>query len=181
MPIIDARYYKVLFICPNRAVTNEVMPLLAQGLPLAPVHDVNMYPSRRQVMDLLTSVDPKICFLDFSNQAEAFGVLAELHSLVPQLPVIAILGANNPDLVLQCLRQGASDFLMRPFTMDQLDACVEKIARTMPAPSRNSSVGKVIAVIPAKGASGATTIACNLAYQCKRLGAKGILLADMDP
>ena len=35
--------------------------------------------------------------------------------------------------------------------------------------------------MPAKGAAGATTIACNLAYQCKRLGASKILLADLDP
>ena len=35
--------------------------------------------------------------------------------------------------------------------------------------------------MPAKGGAGATTIACNLAYQCKRLGAERILLADMDP
>jgi pilus assembly protein CpaE len=181
MPIIDARYYKVLFICPNRAVMAEITPLLAYGLPLAPVHDVNMYPNRRQLMDLLSSVDPKICVLDFSSQTEAFGVLTELHSLAPQLPVIALLEANSPDLVLRCLRQGASDFLMRPFTTDQLDACVEKVARTMPAPSRGGSASKVIAVMPAKGASGATTVACNLAYQCKRLGAANVLLADMDP
>ena len=35
--------------------------------------------------------------------------------------------------------------------------------------------------MPAKGACGATTIACNLAFQWKRLGAKKILLADLDP
>ena len=35
--------------------------------------------------------------------------------------------------------------------------------------------------MPAKGACGATTIACNLAFQWKRLGAKRILLADLDP
>lgn len=181
MPIIDARYYKVLLVCPNRAFTAELTPLLAYGLPLAPVHDVNLYPNRRQLMDLLSSVDPKICLLDFSSQADAFTVLTEIHSLVPQLPVIALLAANDPAMVLQCLRQGASDFLIRPFTTDQLDACVEKVARTMPAPSRNAAVGKVIAVIPAKGAAGATTLACNLAYQCKRLGASNVLLADMDP
>ncbi len=35
--------------------------------------------------------------------------------------------------------------------------------------------------MPAKGACGATTIACNLAFQWKRLGAKKVLLADLDP
>jgi pilus assembly protein CpaE len=36
-------------------------------------------------------------------------------------------------------------------------------------------------VMPAKGACGATTIALNLAFYWKRLGAKKILLADLDP
>jgi len=35
-------------------------------------------------------------------------------------------------------------------------------------------------VMPAKGACGATTVACNLAFQWKRLGAKRVLLADLD-
>ena len=36
-------------------------------------------------------------------------------------------------------------------------------------------------VMPAKGACGASTIACNLAFQWKRHGAKRVLLADLDP
>jgi pilus assembly protein CpaE len=181
MPIIDARYYKVLLICPNRSVMAEITPLLSYGLPLAPVQEVNTYPNRRQLVGLMSTVDPKICFLDLSNQGEALSVLSELHQVAPQLPVIALLAGDNPDLVLQCLRQGASDFLMRPFTTDQLDACVEKVARTMPAPTSRGLGAKVIAVIPAKGSSGATTIACNLAYQCKRITGSDALLADLDP
>src|SRR4051794_1975447 len=181
MPIIDARSYTALLISPNKTVASEITPLLAYGLPLAPIHDVNMYPGWRQLVDMLRSVDPKLCFLDFSAKEQALPVLAEIHSLAPGLPVIALLGTDNPDLVLQCLRQGATDFLIRPFTTEQLDGCVEKIARTLPPPTRSISGGKVIAVMPAKGAAGATTIACNLAYQCKRLGASKILLADLDP
>jgi pilus assembly protein CpaE len=181
MPILDARYYKTLLISPNRNVTAEITPLLAYGLPLAPIHEVKDYPGRRELADLLRSADPKLCFLDFSTEQQAYNVLTDLHSLTPQIPVVALLAANHPDLVLQCLRQGATDFLIRPFTTDQLDACIEKVARILPAPSKNIGGGKVIAVMPAKGASGATTIACNLAFQCKRLGATKILLADLDP
>ena len=181
MPIIDARYYKALLISPSKQITSEITPLLAYGLPLAPIHDLSVYPSRRQLTDLLRSAEPKLCFLDFSSLNEAIGVLNELHSLVPGMPVVALLGTDNPDLVLQCLRQGAADFLIRPFTTDQLDSCIEKIARLVPAPARSAHEGKVIAVMPAKGGSGATTIACNLAYQCKRLGASRVLLADLDP
>lgn len=181
MPIIDARRYKSLLICPSKPLAHELGPLLSHGLPLAPVLTVNSYPNRRQAVELLKSFEPALCFLDMTSGASAaFQVMADLHALAPALPVIALLAANAQDAVLQCLRQGAADFLIQPLTTDQIDACIEKIARLLPAPARADG-GKVITVIPAKGAAGATTIACNLAFQCKRLGAKRILLADMDP
>jgi len=182
MPIIDARYYKTLVICPNKGMAGELAPVLAYGLPLAPVHIVSDYPSRRPLMDLLKKVDPKLCFLDFSTNLDmALATAAELQTLNSAIPVVALLPGNNPDLILRCLRQGAADFLIRPFTSDQIDAAVEKVARQIPPPSARVGGAKTIAVFPAKGACGATTIACNLAIQSKRLGSKKILLADLDP
>ena len=182
MPIIDARYYKTLVICPNKSMASELAPILAYGLPLAPVHVVQDYPTRRPLMDLIKKIEPKLCFLDFSTNLEmALATAAELQGLNAGLPVVALLPGNNPDLILRCLRQGAADFLIRPFTSDQIDAAVEKVARQMPPPSARSGGAKTIAVFPAKGACGATTIACNLAFQSKRLGSKKILLADLDP
>jgi pilus assembly protein CpaE len=183
MPIVDARYYKTLLICPSKPMVTELTPSLAHGLPLAPIHPVHAYPNRRQLVDLLRTFDASICFLDVAtSRKEAFDVMADLHALVSSVPVIAVLNSNDPDVVLQCMRQGAADFLIRPFTTDQIDACVEKIARLLPSPGQraHAGAGKVITVIPSKGASGATTLACNLAFQCKRLGAKKTLLADMD-
>jgi pilus assembly protein CpaE len=54
---------------------------------------------------------------------------------------------------------------------------LQPIAETGPAIEQ----AKIIVVMPAKGACGATTLACNLAFQWRRLGAKRILLADLDP
>jgi pilus assembly protein CpaE len=183
MPIIDARLYKTLLICPDKALSNELGPVLAHGLPLAPINAVDSYPNRRELLDLSRTFGPVLCLLDVSTStAAAFEVMSNLQTSLAPLPVVAILSANNPDLVLQCVRQGAADFLVRPFTHDQIDSCIEKIARLMPAPnSQPKRLGKVIGVMPAKGAAGATTIACNLAFQCKRAGARRILLADMDP
>jgi pilus assembly protein CpaE len=181
MPIIDARHYKTLLICPAKAMATELTPMLAHALPLAPIHDLNVYPNRRQLVELLRSFEPALCFLDFStSKADAFQFVQDLHAVLPGLPIVALLAANEPDLVLQCLRQGAVDFLIRPFTTDQIDSAVEKLARHLPA-AKMIAGGKVIAVVPAKGASGSTTVACNLAFQSKRLGAKRVLLADMDP
>ncbi len=182
MPVIDARYYKTLVICPNKGMAGELAPILSHGLPLAPVHVTNDYPDRRPLADLLKRVDAKLCFLDVSSNLEmALQVAADIHTLNAAMPVVALLPGNNPDLILRCLRQGAAEFLIRPFTTDQIDAAVEKVARLIPAPSARAAWAKTVAVFPAKGACGATTIACNLAFQSKRLGSKKVLLADLDP
>src|SRR5262249_36620336 len=69
-----------------------------------------------------------------------------------------------------------------PFSADQLEAAMSKLARLQPAAEgAGKEPAKIFAVMPAKGACGATTIASNLAFQWKRLGAKKILLADLDP
>jgi pilus assembly protein CpaE len=62
-----------------------------------------------------------------------------------------------------------------------MEAALGKLSRLQPAGlPAGKDPARVLAVMPAKGACGATTIACNLAYQWKRFGAKKILLADLD-
>ena len=68
MPIIDARHYKALLISPNKNIKAEINPLLAQGLPLAPIHDVNAYPNRRQLADLLRTARTEALLSGFLNR-----------------------------------------------------------------------------------------------------------------
>jgi pilus assembly protein CpaE len=183
MPISDARHYKTLLICPHRQMATEIGPIIASGLPLAPVQEMKEYPSRKQLAQVLKSFDPKLCLVDFATDSDyAFHAVTELSSLDPNIPVVALLAGNNPDLILRCLRQGATEFLIRPFTADQAEAAFEKIARLHPPPaSRRLSGARVVAVVPAKGACGATTIACNLAHRAKKMCTGKTLLADLDP
>src|SRR5436305_4847971 len=133
MPIIDARYYRTLVVSPSKTVATEVGPIIQNGLPLAPVHYVQEYPTRRALVDLLRKMDPKLCFVEFTTDRDlAFGFLTELHASNQELPVVVLLPSNDPELILRCLRQGATEFLIRPFTTEQMDNAVEKIARLFP-------------------------------------------------
>jgi pilus assembly protein CpaE len=108
--------------------------------------------------------------------------MSEASTWAPGLPVLALLPGNDPDLILQCLRQGASEFLIRPFTADQLRAALAKLSRTHSAkPVRPESSARLYCVMPGKGSSGATTVACNLACHLARSETGKVLLADMDP
>jgi len=183
MPQPDASRFsgtwKALFICPNQKIIRELAPLLRNHLPTFSGHDLNAYPARYQLAELLSAETPNLCLLEISEPHNTgLSLIPELLHIDAKLPIIVVLANNDPELVLRSLRQGASDFLIPPFTSEQVEAALQKIARLQPATP--TSLGKVYCVMPAKGGCGASTIATNLAYRLKR-GDERILLADLDP
>lgn len=108
-------------------------------------------------------------------------VVADLVGIAQFIQIVVLLAANDPDQILQFLRQGAADFLVYPCSPEEFAACLGRIERLKPNYSGGGSRGRVYCVMPAKGACGSSTIACNLAYQYKRQGSGKVLLADLDP
>lgn len=171
--------WKALFICPNQKIIRDLAPLLRTHLPTFSGYDLNTYPARHQLAEVLSSEAPNLCLIEIGEPREtALTMIGDLLRMDAKLPIVAVLAGNDPELVLRCLRQGASDFLIPPFTLDQVEAALNKIARLQP--NSPTASGKVYCIMPAKGGCGASTIASNLAYQMKR-GDKRILLADLDP
>jgi pilus assembly protein CpaE len=174
---------RAVVIGPNSRMADELEPLLQTHLPGVPISHVRNYPSPRDLAGAMGGGTPHLVFLDaVSDHEQALQLMTEMVRLGPSIQVIALLSGNDPDLMLRCLRTGAIDFLIQPFTGDQIEAAQAKLARLQPSGDGSGrEPAKIYVVMPAKGACGATTIACNLAFQWKRLGAKKILLADLDP
>jgi pilus assembly protein CpaE len=171
--------WKALFICPNQKIIRDLAPLLRKHLPTFSGHDLNAYPQRHQLAEVVLKETPNLCLLEIGEPPDAgLALIPDLLRVDAKLPIIVVLPSNDPELVLRCLRQGASDFLIPPFTSEQVEGALQKIARLQP--NRASTAGRVYCIMPAKGGCGASTIASNLAYQMKR-GEKRILLADLDP
>lgn len=179
---MDSVVRRVHCFSPNRSILDELAPVLSRSLPGASVRDVRGYPSGDKLSAELVDGTPELCFVDVvSDRASAFSLIGALQQAVPNAGVIALLAADDPDLILKCLRLGASEFLLHPFSGDQLLRALSKLKIT-PREAESLKLAKVFCVVPAKGACGASTLACNLAFGWKRLGAaQRILLADMDP
>ncbi len=173
---------RAVVISPNARMLEELQPLLATHLPGAETNQLRSYPSPRDLSGAIGGGAPHLIFLDVSSDRDqASQLLNEMGRFGSGVQVLALLSGNDPDLILRCLRAGAIDFLIQPFTADQVESALAKVARVHPsAEAQGKDPAKIFAVMPAKGACGATTVACNLAFQWKRLGAKRILLADLD-
>lgn len=168
--------WRLLLVSPDSTVQTEARELLAECLPSATVQTVTAYEAAAQA-----AAQCHLVLLDIQSGADqAFALLAELAQSSQKPPVIPLFRTSDPDMVLRCMRQGAAEFLIRPFTEDQLAPALQKAGKQILL-AGDPTRGRLLCVIPAKGASGATTIACNLSFHLKKLGAKKLLLADLDP
>jgi pilus assembly protein CpaE len=169
-------------ISPNSRMVRELATLLESHLAGSSINFVNSYPSPRDIGSALGGGSLQLVFLDLVSDPErALQLLTEMVRLGGQVQVLALLSGSDPDLMLRCLRAGAADFLLEPYTGDQLETVLAKITKLQPAAEAGADPTRIIAVMPAKGACGATTVACNLAFYWKRMGANRVLLADLDP
>lgn len=159
----------------------ELKHLLGRELPQTALTVLGTYPNRAALAELAAG-GMRLCFLDIaSDQGTAFAVMPLFGSACPGVPLFALLPSNDPDLILQCLRQGASEFLIQPFTADQFHGALAKLSRFRPSQvAEAESNARVYCVMPGKGACGATTVACHLAYSLKRRDSGKVLLADLD-
>jgi pilus assembly protein CpaE len=164
-------------------MADELGAVLWPESAIGEIFDCKTYPSTQSLTDMLVSERPDLCLLDVcSTPDQAARILSEFADPPAKLPVIALLGRNEPEMILRYLRRGAAGFLLRPFSKEQLKAALEKVAALFPQ-GRDAATGsgKVFTVVPAKGSCGATTIASNLACQAKQFGVSKVLLADLDP
>lgn len=171
------------FISPSSQLLGELSGLITSHVPGSTVHQIAAYADDAELSKDLASRHPNVCFLDVtSDREQGLRILSSLQKLDGNVGVVAVLSANDPDFILRCLRQGAVDFMVPPFTADHLSAALAKMARIQGSEEAfHKEPARVYAVMPAKGACGASTIASNLAHQWKRTGAKKVLLVDLDP
>ena len=144
--------WKALFVSPNNQLTLEMLPLVSHHPALSPASQLRSYPTPHELRENIAAHGANLCFLDISTEPErALKCLSDLLEIDRSLPVVALLNGNDSNLILRCLRQGATEFLAQPFTQDQLSAAMAKIARLNPGAAAKKA--RVFMVVPAKGAS----------------------------
>jgi len=171
-----------IVITPNPRMLAELDPLLKTHLSGVETTRLRAYPPAHELAGAFKPDATNICLLDVAtDRDQALQLMGEMARLSSTIQVVALLSGDDPDLILRCLRAGAVDFLIQPFTSDQIQGALGKLARHQPPADAGREPAKIYAVMPAKGACGATTIAYHLAFHFKRISDQRILLADLDP
>ena len=87
---------------------------------------------------------------------------------------------SRPEIILQTMRMGISDFFPQPLKKEEIERAFERIKEEAHE-GKKTRQGKVISVLGAKGGSGVTTVATNLATSLSRLTEEnGVGIIDLN-
>jgi pilus assembly protein CpaE len=120
---------------------------------------------------------PNVIVLETDARNDILAGLDQLATVCdPGTRVVVIGRVNDVTLYRELVRRGVSDYVIAPVTTIDV---VRSICNLFSAPEAKS-VGRIIAVVGAKGGVGASTIAHNVAWAIARDLAMDSVVADLD-
>lgn len=149
-------------------------------------------------IDLALAKHPHVILMDV-NMPDMDGIEATtaIMARMPNIGVIMMSVLNEPDTLRRSMLAGAREYLVKPFSLDELLTSVrnvhslvsrlpqpqetQAVPAAMPATAEKAS-GKatILSVVSSKGGVGRTMLACNLAVKLKELSGKRVALVDAD-
>ena len=125
---------------------------------------------------------PDVILLDIPTDAvsAAMRALEILHQEIPGAALFATGPMTQPQLIVTAMRSGVREYIERPTSTNDLLEAFVRLTSNRRKPARESRRGKVFTVVNAKGGSGATTVAVNLALALQGIN-HSTALVDLAP
>jgi pilus assembly protein CpaE len=150
----------------------------------------------QEAIDIAIAQKPDVILMDV-NMPDMDGITATrtIMSQAPGIGVIMMSVLNEPDVLRRSMLAGAREYLVKPFSLDELLTSVRNVHQSTPklvaqqvmqqttggphtAPSRPTDRAMVIVVAGVKGGVGRSMIATNLAVAMRQLTQKRVALVD---
>jgi pilus assembly protein CpaE len=124
---------------------------------------------------------PDVCLLDFDKNQRAAVITAErLHTSLPETAIFAVSSHGQPTAILEAMRCGCSEYLVKPIDREQLVNSLIRIwARRKEKLEQNRA--QLLAFMGAKGGCGVTTLATQLGALLASSFSRSTLLLDLHP
>jgi pilus assembly protein CpaE len=146
---------------------------------------VNKGGLRNAVQSLSVSASPNILFVDLSESGDPLNDINALAEVCePGTVVIAAGQVNDVRLYRDLVASGIQDYLLKPFTADQLRDAFAAAQMTISGPRVSEPSAErphiLAAVIGVRGGAGASTIASSVAWLMGDKAGRNTALLDLD-
>jgi pilus assembly protein CpaE len=171
----------IALIGPNENRRRIVANALA-GIGGSSVKEFPGYPSKTNDVPRLMEQNFDVFIIDLDGDQRYALELVEEIAANPAATVMVFSMSNDPNVLMQCMRAGAREFLAQPVALGPLHEALNRAATRRPTVrvSSNKQGGKVLVFLGGKGGSGVTTVACNFAVSLVMECSQNALLVDLD-
>lgn len=134
------------------------------------------------VMRRIQAATPDVVMVDIpsDNPMAALHAIEMIQQEIPEPALFALGMLNQPQVIVNAMRAGAREFIERPVTTTDLLEAFVRLSAARRKIGREESRGKIFTVVNAKGGSGATTVAVNVALALQDAHG-GVALVDIAP
>jgi pilus assembly protein CpaE len=147
----------------------------------ARVGDYRSAQDQDALLEQLGNPAPDICLVDFDKDRAGAAIVAErIHSGLPDTAVFAVSSQTHPDAILEAMRAGCGEYLVKPIDREQL---VRAVARIVARRKEKQEQGRaqILAFMGSKGGCGTTTLATQLGSLLASSFSRSSLLLDLHP
>src|SRR5581483_4558406 len=124
---------------------------------------------------------PDICIVDFDRDRRKAAAAAEnIHSTAPETAIFAVSTDAQPDLIIQAMRSGCSEYLLKPIGREQLLNAVARVGGRRKERTQTTRA-QVLAFMGAKGGCGVTSVVTQLGALLASSFSKRTLVVDLHP
>ncbi len=96
--------------------------------------EIQAVPSGELALELIETWKPDLIFMDIELAGELDGIESSVKLLkIIACPVIYATGYDNEDIVKRAWESGASDYLVKPLSLESVRASINKVFNLGPA------------------------------------------------
>ena len=103
--------------------TLESLKLFAESASFRIQKNIGNYgvEDHESIFEWIGDPPPTVCLVDFDLDRRAAAMVAErIHSDSPETAVFAVSSESQPDAIIQAMRSGCSEYLIKPIDQEQL-------------------------------------------------------------
>lgn len=93
-------------------------------------HEVTVAENGRMALTLLAKSKPDLVITDIRMpEMDGIEMLRQIKTLHPALPVVIITGYATVETAVEAMKQGAEDYILKPFPVEVIEETVKKVLR----------------------------------------------------
>ncbi|HUV13283.1 MAG TPA: hypothetical protein VMY18_06545 [Acidobacteriota bacterium] len=167
---------KIAIIAPSSEAQDAIAKSLPRGARVVETLVGEAFKESAQ-QGRLRSATPQIALVETEKAEELALAVRLVYQLLPGSWIFAVSEKTDPELIIETVRAGAREFLTKPLDRASLAESLDRYLSENKGD--RAEPGKILSVTSAKGGSGSTSVAINLATSTAAFPSAHVALIDL--